>query len=224
MIFRRVGTLTRMLFLRIHFLSDEKQLTQRELDAVDRLENLQYGWEFPTQVRTIFESESHHGNKRHNIRFSCSSSFAASLCCDCLYLCGHKSHYSSLLSYLLSGCADCLQETNYLRLQSSLRKRWCSVPTRRPTDALLFGMFTAHILGLSVDPQMRLPARLSISLANIDRLRHEFSAQDVRRPAPATEFGVERACGRLSLLEQQQRRSFRQGESPVMKLNSHVRH
>jgi hypothetical protein len=48
MIFLRFGALTRMLLLRI--LSDEKKLTQRELDAVYRLENVQYGWEFPAQV------------------------------------------------------------------------------------------------------------------------------------------------------------------------------
>lgn len=68
MIFLRFGALTRMLFLRI--LSDEKKLTQRELDAVYRLENVQYGWEFPTQVRIIFENERHHGDSRYNSRFS----------------------------------------------------------------------------------------------------------------------------------------------------------
>jgi hypothetical protein len=48
MIFLRFGPLMRMLLLKI--LSDEKKLTQRELDAVYRLENVQYGWEFPTQL------------------------------------------------------------------------------------------------------------------------------------------------------------------------------
>jgi len=48
MIFLRFGALSRMLFLRT--LTDENKLTQRELDAVYRLENVQYGWEFPTQL------------------------------------------------------------------------------------------------------------------------------------------------------------------------------
>jgi Calcium-dependent channel, 7TM region, putative phosphate len=49
MIYLRFGALLRMLLLRI--LSSEKKLTQREMDSVYRLENVQYGWEFPTQVR-----------------------------------------------------------------------------------------------------------------------------------------------------------------------------
>ena len=48
MVFLRFGALSRMLFLRL--LTDETKLTQRELDAVYRLENVQYGWEFPTQL------------------------------------------------------------------------------------------------------------------------------------------------------------------------------
>jgi len=48
MVFLRFGALSRMLLLRT--LTDEKKLTQRELDAVYRLENVQYGWEFPTQL------------------------------------------------------------------------------------------------------------------------------------------------------------------------------
>jgi len=51
MIFLRFGALSRMLFLRL--LSQEERLTQRELDAVYRLENVQYGWEFPTQLLVV---------------------------------------------------------------------------------------------------------------------------------------------------------------------------
>lgn len=51
MVYVRFGALLRMLFLRI--LSSESKLTQRELDSVYRLENVQYGWEFPTQVRSF---------------------------------------------------------------------------------------------------------------------------------------------------------------------------
>lgn len=51
MVFLRFGALMRMLLLLI--LSDEKKLTQRELDAIYRLENVQYGWEFPTQLLTV---------------------------------------------------------------------------------------------------------------------------------------------------------------------------
>ena len=51
MIFLRFGALSRMLMLRI--LSSEKKLTQRELDWVYRLENIQYGWEFPSQLLVI---------------------------------------------------------------------------------------------------------------------------------------------------------------------------
>jgi hypothetical protein len=51
MIFLRFGALSRMLFLKT--LSNEKKLTQRELDAVYRLENVQYGWEFPTQLLVV---------------------------------------------------------------------------------------------------------------------------------------------------------------------------
>jgi Calcium-dependent channel, 7TM region, putative phosphate len=51
MIFLRFGALSRMLLLKT--LSNEKRLTQRELDAVYRLENVQYGWEFPTQLLVV---------------------------------------------------------------------------------------------------------------------------------------------------------------------------
>ncbi len=51
MIFLRFGALARMIFLRA--LSSEKKLTQRELDEVYRDENVQYGWEFPSQLLVI---------------------------------------------------------------------------------------------------------------------------------------------------------------------------
>ena len=51
MIFLRFGALSRMLMLRI--LSSENKLTQRELDWVYRLENIQYGWEFPSQLLVV---------------------------------------------------------------------------------------------------------------------------------------------------------------------------
>ena len=51
MVFLRFGALTRMLFLKA--LSGKKKLTQRELDAVYRFENVQYGWEFPTQLLVV---------------------------------------------------------------------------------------------------------------------------------------------------------------------------
>lgn len=50
-IFLRFGALSRMLLYRT--LSNEHSLTQRELDAVYRLENVQYGWEFPTQLLVV---------------------------------------------------------------------------------------------------------------------------------------------------------------------------
>jgi len=51
MIFLRFGALSRMLVLKL--VSNEPKLTQRELDAVYRLENVQYGWEFPTQLLVV---------------------------------------------------------------------------------------------------------------------------------------------------------------------------
>jgi Calcium-dependent channel, 7TM region, putative phosphate len=51
MIFLRFGALMRMLFLKL--LSNERKLTQREVDSVYRLENVQYGWEFPTQLLVV---------------------------------------------------------------------------------------------------------------------------------------------------------------------------
>jgi hypothetical protein len=51
MVFLRFGALSRMLMLRT--LSSEKKLTQRELDWVYRLENIQYGWEFPAQLLVV---------------------------------------------------------------------------------------------------------------------------------------------------------------------------
>lgn len=51
MIFLRFGALSRMLFLKA--ISAEKKLTQREMDAVYRQENVQYGWEFPSQLLVI---------------------------------------------------------------------------------------------------------------------------------------------------------------------------
>lgn len=51
MVFLRFGALSRMLILRL--LASEKRTTQRELDWVYRLENVQYGWEFPTQLLVV---------------------------------------------------------------------------------------------------------------------------------------------------------------------------
>jgi hypothetical protein len=51
MIFLRFAALSRMLLLKT--LSNENRLTQRELDSVYRLENVQYGWEFPTQLLVV---------------------------------------------------------------------------------------------------------------------------------------------------------------------------
>lgn len=51
MVFLRFGALSRMLFLKT--ISNEPKLTQRELDQVYRLENVQYGWEFPTQLLVV---------------------------------------------------------------------------------------------------------------------------------------------------------------------------
>lgn len=51
MIFLRVGALSRMMFLRMA--SNSSKLTQRELDAIYRQENVQYGWEFPTQLLVV---------------------------------------------------------------------------------------------------------------------------------------------------------------------------
>eukprot|EP00523_Entomoneis_sp_CCMP467_P008539 CAMPEP_0168737984 /NCGR_PEP_ID=MMETSP0724-20121128/10690_1 /TAXON_ID=265536 /ORGANISM="Amphiprora sp., Strain CCMP467" /LENGTH=1061 /DNA_ID=CAMNT_0008785295 /DNA_START=92 /DNA_END=3277 /DNA_ORIENTATION=- len=52
MVFLRFGALSRMLILRL-LASSEKRVTQRELDWVYRLENVQYGWEFPTQLLVV---------------------------------------------------------------------------------------------------------------------------------------------------------------------------
>ena len=51
MVFLRFGALSRMMLLKT--LSNEPKLTQREIDAVYRLENVQYGWEFPTQLLVV---------------------------------------------------------------------------------------------------------------------------------------------------------------------------
>jgi hypothetical protein len=51
MVFLRFGALSRMLVLKL--LSYEPAMSQRELDAVYRLENVQYGWEFPTQLLVV---------------------------------------------------------------------------------------------------------------------------------------------------------------------------
>ena len=50
-VFLRVGALSRMLFLRT--LSSGEMLTQRELDEIYRPENVQYGWEFPSQLLVV---------------------------------------------------------------------------------------------------------------------------------------------------------------------------
>lgn len=51
MVFLRVGAFSRMLLLRS--LSTADKLTQRELDEIYRPENVQYGWEFPSQMLVI---------------------------------------------------------------------------------------------------------------------------------------------------------------------------
>ena len=52
LVFVRVGALSRMLFLR-SLTPQEAKLSQRELDEIYRPENVQYGWEFPTQLLVI---------------------------------------------------------------------------------------------------------------------------------------------------------------------------
>jgi hypothetical protein len=51
MVFLRVGALSRMILYRS--ISSSDKLTQRELDQIYRAENVQYGWEFPTQLLVI---------------------------------------------------------------------------------------------------------------------------------------------------------------------------
>ena len=50
-VFLRLGALSRMLLLRA--ISSGRKLTQRELDQIYRPENVQYGWEFPSQLLVI---------------------------------------------------------------------------------------------------------------------------------------------------------------------------
>jgi hypothetical protein len=51
LVFIRVGALFKMLLYRA--ISSRGKLTQRELDQVYRPENVQYGWEFPSQLLVI---------------------------------------------------------------------------------------------------------------------------------------------------------------------------
>lgn len=51
-VFLRVGALSRMMLLR-SLTPQEAKLSQRELDEIYRPENVQYGWEFPTQLLVI---------------------------------------------------------------------------------------------------------------------------------------------------------------------------
>ena len=51
MVILRVGALSRFLFLRL--LYKEKYLTQRELNEVYRVQPLNYGWDYPTQLLVI---------------------------------------------------------------------------------------------------------------------------------------------------------------------------
>jgi hypothetical protein len=64
-VFLRVGALSRMMFLRAFF--SEKKLTQRELDAVYRPDNVMYGWEVRRRNIAV------NGEAR---RFSACSSFS----------------------------------------------------------------------------------------------------------------------------------------------------
>lgn len=50
-VFLRIGALSRMLLMRS--LSSGAKLSQRELDEMYRPENVQYGWEFPSQLLVI---------------------------------------------------------------------------------------------------------------------------------------------------------------------------
>ncbi|CAJ1948545.1 unnamed protein product [Cylindrotheca closterium] len=50
-VFVRIGALSRMLLQRA--LSSNQKLTQRELDEIYRPENVQYGWEYPSQLLVI---------------------------------------------------------------------------------------------------------------------------------------------------------------------------
>jgi len=51
MVFLRIGALSKMLLRRM--ISSPATLTQRELDEMYRPENVQYGWEFPSQLLVI---------------------------------------------------------------------------------------------------------------------------------------------------------------------------
>lgn len=50
-VFVRIGALSRMLLLRS--ISTNQKLTQRELDEIYRPENVQYGWEYPSQLLVV---------------------------------------------------------------------------------------------------------------------------------------------------------------------------
>ena len=55
-VFLRVGALSRMVFLRALF--SKKKLTQRELDAVYRPDNVMYGWEVRCRIAENGEASS----------------------------------------------------------------------------------------------------------------------------------------------------------------------
>lgn len=72
-VFLRVGALGRMLFLRTFF--SEKKLTQRELDAVYRPENVMYGWEVRRRNIAVNGEASHLSFSHFSVlRYSCSFS------------------------------------------------------------------------------------------------------------------------------------------------------
>lgn len=128
MVLLRMGALSRMMFLRSCF--NKKRLTQRELNAVYRKQNIMYGWEVSgllllsllSRPFTMLTSHSSLGTLRAVPNAVLSHH-------DLLYLCNHHSSHSTSGSDLLLLCTTGVQKASAICLYTHVRFRWTPVPS-----------------------------------------------------------------------------------------------
>jgi hypothetical protein len=178
MIFLRVGALSRMLFLKLA--SNSSKLTQRELDAIYRQENVQYGWEFPTQLLVVV------------IVFTYAVICPIILPFGLLYFTGALMVYKKQLLYVYrpvyesGGAMFPVRKVHLLAVFSCAQLPTCSnqidgCAARSPWP----GLCASDLRWLCIDQRMLLPAGLSVPIAAADHLCDEPLGQDVRETEPA---------------------------------------
>lgn len=189
MVFLRFGALTRMLFLRIF--TDEKKLTQRELDAVYRLENVQYGWEFPTQLLVAV------------IVFTYAVICPVILPFGLLYFMGALTVYKKQILYVYSPVYESGGAMFPLAVQRCLFGLVCSQMT---------------FLGYTITRVCYYPPLALFPLPFMTVAASRYLQRTYAEPSQRLSLERARECDKLSSIEQERRSSL---ASPVQSASSH---